>query len=764
MSVRVALVGNPNCGKTSLFNRLTGANQRVGNWSGVTVDRREGRYRHGGRDITVVDLPGVYSLDAADDDAGLDARIALEHLLGGEPELVVDVVDASNLERNLYLTAQLLELGLPVIVVLTMGDVPAARRRPVDAARLAERLGCPVVSVNARRGAGVERLRGAIAAPPGVPSGGPVYPAPVEAAVDALRTALGGRATRSDALRLLAGDAVPSGAAARTALAEQRARLEPGIGDDVDIVLADARFGFVRAIVAEVVHEAGDLSASATDRLDRVLLNRWLGIPIFLAAMYLLFMLTINVGGAFVEFFDIVAGALFVDGPAALITAAGLPDWVRVIAEGAGTGIQTVATFIPIVGTLFLFLCALEDSGYMARAAFVMDRVMRAIGLPGKAVVPLLLGFGCNVPAVLSTRTLESRRDRLTTIMMSPFMSCGARLPVYALFAVVFFPASGQNAVFALYLIGMAAAVFTGLVLKWTLLRGRPTTFVLELPAYHVPSPRSLLVHTWARLRGFVLGAGKIIVPMVVVLTVLGSIAVGGGTGPRESLLDGASRAITPALAPLGIDEDNWPATVGIVTGLFAKEALVGTLDSLYGSLSDDDRGRPAFSPRARAGAALASVGAGVRTIGERLTNPLGVSLRGGGPRRAAAAEQGVATGTFTELRRRFDGATGAFAYLLFVLLYLPCAAATGAIFRETSLGWTAFAAFWTTLLAYGASVAFFQAATAGRHPESSAAWIAAVLVVLLGTIAVLRAVGTRASRAPGPVGVAEPALEGRLP
>lgn len=761
MSVRLALIGNPNCGKTSLFNRLTGANQHVGNWSGVTVERREGRYRHGGREFTVVDLPGIYSLDAPGDDAGLDAKIALEHLLGGEPELVVNVVDGSNLERNLYLTAQLLELGLPVVVALTMCDVPAARRRPADVGELEARLGCPVVKVNARRGSGVERLRTAIdARPAGAPARGPVYPPAVELAVETLE-ARGFR--RSHALALLSGDVEPQGEADRAAVAQQRERLARAVGEDVDIVLADSRYGFVRELVAAVVHEAGELSASATDRLDRVLLNRWLGIPIFLAAMYLLFMVTINVGGAFIEFFDIAAGALFVDGPRSLLESAGMPEWLLTLVAGAGTGIQTVATFIPIVGTLFLFLCALEDSGYMARAAFVMDRVLRAIGLPGKAVVPLLLGFGCNVPAVLSTRTLESRRDRLITIMMSPFMSCGARLPVYALFAVVFFPASGQNAVFALYLIGMAAAVFTGLVLKSTLLRGEPTAFVLELPAYHVPNPRNLLTHGWERLRGFVLGAGKIIVPMVVVLTVLGSIMVGGGPDGRQSVLDGASRAITPALSPLGIEQDNWPATVGIVTGLFAKEALVGTLDSLYGSLADDGADAEPFSLGGELSAAVASIGANLGALGDKVTNPLGVSLTGKASREAAAAEQGVATGTFAELQRRFDGAAGAFAYLLFVLLYLPCAAATGAIFRETTAAWTAFAAFWTTGLAYCASIVFYQGATFARHPESSVAWIALVLVALLTTIAVLRVAGSR-PRGPSLTGRAEPLLEGRAP
>ncbi|MGE5637045.1 MAG: Fe(2+) transporter permease subunit FeoB [Nocardioidaceae bacterium] len=759
MTSTVTLIGNPNCGKSALFNRLTGVSQRVGNWAGVTVERKEGRYRHDEDDVVAVDLPGVYSLDAADEACGVDVRIALDYLLTGAPDAVVNVVDASNLERNLYLTVQLLELGLPVVVALTMRDVPAARRRPADPAELSERLGCPVVPVDPRRGRGVDRLRDAIGATlqqPGRTYPRPAYPAAVEAALQALDSPLAATADeavgarRWRALALLAGDAGPLPPHLERVVAEQRAALERSLGEDVDIVLADSRYGLARELVQAVTHEAGELSVTATDRLDSIVLNRWLGIPVFLAAMYLLFMVTIKLGGAFVDFFDILAGALFVDGLGALLSRVGAPDPVRVVlADGAGGGVQTVATFIPIVGVLFLFLSALEDSGYMARAAFVMDRLMRLIGLPGRSFVPLLLGFGCNVPAVLATRALESRRDRYLTIMMNPFMSCGARLPVYALFAAAFFPAVGQNVVFALYLIGMAAAVFTGLALRSTLLRGRPTPFVMELPPYHAPAPHSLLLHTWARLRGFALGAGRVIVAMVVVLTVLGSITTSGSfeQDGRASVLDSASRAVTPALAPLGVREENWPATVGVVTGVFAKEALVGTLDSLYSSLADGSAEEGSFSPWRDARAAVASVGSNLGALADEALDPLGVSIAERGSRQAAAEEQGVAVGTFAEITRRFDGGAGAFAYLLFVLLYAPCAAATGAIYRETSVGWTLFAVFWTTGLAYVISTIAYQGATLGRHPASSLAWIAGALVALGLALAVMRVVGSRRLR-----------------
>jgi ferrous iron transport protein B len=742
----VALIGNPNCGKTSLFNGLTGANQRVGNWPGVTVERREGRYRHAGAVVTVVDLPGIYGLDA--DGAGaLDAHVAHEYLLSGAPDTVLNVVDAANLERNLYLTAQLLELGLPVVVALTMNDVARSRRRPVDVDALAARLGCPVVPVNPRRARGIPAVRAALADPPGPGARGPVYPAAVERALTRLED--GGAGARGRALALLAADGGAGGPGLGDLVASERRDAERALGEDLDIVLADRRFGFAREVVAACTSRTGVLRPSLTDRIDRVVLNRWLGIPVFLAVMYLLFLLTIDLGGAFIDLFDILAGALFVELPAAALEAVGAPQALLVLAEGAGTGLQTVATFIPIVGALFLFLSALEDSGYLARAAFVMDRALRAIGLPGRSVVPLLLGFGCNVPAVMATRTLEGRRDRVMTVMMAPFMSCGARLPVYALFAVVFFPAAGQNLVFGLYLAGMAAAVFTALVLRATLLRGRPTPFVLELPPYHLPAPRTLLLHSWERLRGFVVGAGRIIVPMVVVLTALGSIPAGTQGGEQRTVLDQMSRAITPAFAPMGIEEQNWPATVGIVTGIFAKEALVGTLDSLYGSLADGEE--EPFSIGARADAALATVGANLAALPGKLTDPLGLSITASESRAAAAAEQGVGAGTFAEIERRFDGAAGALAFLLFVLLYMPCAAATGAVFRETGTGWTLFAVLWTTGLAFLVATIAYQGLTFARHPESSAAWILGLLAGLAAVVAALRIAGARRERR-GPV------------
>ena len=494
----ICLVGNPNCGKTTLFNALTGARQQVGNWPGVTVERKTGSYQGGGGEVAVVDLPGVYSL-AVTSVSSLDERIAREFVLSGEADLIVNILDASNLERNLYLTTQLLEMRVPMLVALNMVDVARDRRIRSDAAALAARLGCPVVPIVASRGDGVPHLRAAIDRTAGerrVPKVDLGYSAEIEQSLAELTPLLEGVAVsppadgRWLAIKLLEGD---EGALAMVPdrIREAAGRIAGQAGDradeDCDILIADSRYGFAHALIREAVRREGVVRRTVSDRVDRVVLHRLAGIPIFLAVMYLLFLFTIDFGSAFIDFFDQFAGTLLVDGTAHLLDGLGSPPWLTaLLADGVGGGVQTVATFIPIISCLYLFLSALEDSGYMARAAFVMDRLMRSVGLPGKSFIPLIVGFGCNVPAIMATRTLENRRDRIMTVMMAPFMSCGARLPVYALFAAAMFPTGGQNLVFALYLIGIAFAVMTGLVLKKTLLKGETTPFVMELPPYHL--------------------------------------------------------------------------------------------------------------------------------------------------------------------------------------------------------------------------------------------------------------------------------------
>lgn len=767
-SFRIAVAGNPNCGKTTLFNALAGMRQKVGNWPGVTVDRKEGRYDHNGCTVTVVDLPGTYSLSTTAT-SGLDESIARDYVLSGEADLVVNIVDASNLERNLYLTTQLLEMRVPMVVVLNMMDSAHDKGIAIDKARLAAGLGVPVVPIIASRGEGIGELKDVIhkaARSCTISEAGVPYPPIIRSAIDGFIEAVTDAARKNKvdphwlAVKSLAGDTK-----ALSLIDEKVKASLPGMlkeisreaGEDADILIADGRYGFANTLVRDAVTRKREVSGNWTDMIDRVVLNRALGIPVFLFIMYLMFLFTINFAGAFIDFFDQFTGTLFVDGPAALMKSLGAPAWsIAILPKGIGAGIQTVATFIPVIGFLFLFLTLLEESGYISRAAFVMDRAMRGVGLPGKSFVPMLLGFGCTVPAVMATRTLENRRDRLMTVMMSPFMSCGARLPVYALFAAAFFPTGGQNLVFILYITGILFAVFTGLVLKNTLFHGETSPFVMELPPYHLPNLKSVLLRTWDRLKQFMFKAGKVIVAVVLVLSFLNSMGTDGSFGHEDSdrsLLASIGKGLTPVVAPMGIEEDNWPATVGLFTGIFAKEAVVGTLNALYGEAAKEDSGKDekAFDFWGGISGAFATIPTKLTEALGSFADPLGLDIGDVSSQEAAAEKQEVSKGIFGAMVSRFDGQAGAFAYLLAILLYMPCVAAVAAIFREVGTKWTLFSITWTTALAYGASVTFYQASTFALHPANSAVWIAVILALFASAILVMRWSG-RGEGSPVPV------------
>ncbi len=752
-------MGNPNCGKTTLFNALTGSRQRVGNWPGVTVERKSGEYTFDATRFEVVDLPGTYSLDVVDGEISLDEIVARDFVHGQEACLIVNIVDAANLERNLYLTTQLAEMRVPLLVVVNMVDVAESKGIAVDADALARRLGCPVVPVIASEGRGIDALKRAIGEAVALRRGAQadiVYAPALEEAVAVLapRLAETAAAARTSprwlAVRLLEGDDLARGLCGPVATKES-AEVARGLGEEIDIAIADARYSLANRLTRECARVRGRVGRDLTDRIDRVVLHRVLGIPLFLAMMYLMFMFTINIGGAFIDFFDQFAGALLVDGFGALLGLLGAPEWASVLlAKGVGGGIQVVATFIPVIGFLYLFLSVLEDSGYMARAAFVMDRLMRWVGLPGKSFVPLIVGFGCNVPAIMASRTLEHRRDRLMTIAMAPFMSCGARLPVYVLFAAAFFPAGAQNVVFGLYLIGIAAAVLTGVVLKRTVLQGEATPFIMELPPYHLPTARGVLIHTWERLKTFVFRAGRVIVPMVLVLNVLNAVGTDGSFGNEDSdqsVLAAVGRSIAPAFAPMGLTPENWPAAVGIFTGVLAKEAVVGTLDATYTALAASDEGRQDEESPFDLGAAIVAAFATIpEKLGEALgawADPLQLVVGDVSDTEAAAEKAEVSVGTFGAMASRFDGAAGAFAYLLFILLYFPCTAAIAAVHQESGARWTLFVAAWTTGLGYGLATIYYQGATWVRHPGSSAGWIAAVLATFAVALIALRRAGS---------------------
>jgi len=760
----VGVVGNPNCGKTTLFNVLTGSRQHVGNWPGVTVEKKTGEYSHANQLIELVDLPGTYSLEAADDQVSLDEKVARDYVASREADLIINIVDASNIERNLYLTSQLIEMRVPMILVLNMMDAVKQRGIKIDCDFLAGQLGCPVIPITASTKDGISTLKAQInsaAITKPIPSVKINYAAALEQAIEDISPKLLGIANQHHcdlrwlAVRLLEDDTLAKQFAGKTLMpivAGLQRRVEIETDDEIDILAADARYGFVNELIQGAVCKLNEVSRHTTEKIDNIVLNRFLGIPVFLSVMYAMFMFTINIGSAFVDFFDQSAGALLVDGLGLVLAEIHLPQWLIVlITKGIGGGIQVVATFIPIIGFLFIFLSALEDSGYMARAAFVMDRFMRMIGLPGKSFVPMIVGFGCNVPAIMATRTLENQRDRILTNLMNPFMSCGARLPVYALFAAAFFPVGGQNLVFGLYLLGIAVAVITGLIMRHTMFKGESAPFIMELPAYHLPTLHGVFIRTWDRLKSFLFNAGKVIIPMVLVLNFLNALGTDGSFGQEnsnKSVLSEIGRGLTPVFKPMGIEKDNWPATVGIFTGVLAKEAVVGTLDALYSQLATSSAAvsdNAPFNLKDALLAACATVPENLSAIADNVLDPLGLNIGSVDNIASAASEQKVKTDTFAAMQHSFDGKAGAFAYLLFILLYAPCVAATAAIYRETNTGWTLFVVFWTTGIAYMTATIFYQAMTYNQHPDYSLVWISGLFIAFFLVLAGLWLTGKNA-------------------
>ncbi|WP_075182079.1 Fe(2+) transporter permease subunit FeoB [Pantoea sp. 1.19] len=684
----VGLIGNPNAGKTTLFNQLTGARQRVGNWAGVTVERKSGEFTTASQQVTLVDLPGTYSLSHGDRQTSLDEEIACRYVDSGEAALFINVVDAANLERNLWLTLQLLERNLPCIVVLNMLDVAASQQIRIDVAALSARLGCPVVPMVSTRAQGLAALREAI---------------------DAFQHR---RSPQQIAVRSL-----PAGA-------------------DTDTDEALARYQRIDQLCAAVSNSHQAQPHRATARIDRWVLNRWLGVPLFLLVMYLMFLLAINVGGALQPLFDIGSAALFIQGTQWLGATLHFPGWLTLfLAQGIGGGINTVMPLVPQIGLMYLFLSLLEDSGYMARAAFVIDRLMQALGLPGKSFVPLIVGFGCNVPAVMGTRTLESPRERLTTIMMAPFMSCGARLAIFAVFAAAFFGQGGAAVVFSLYLLGILVAVFTGLMLKATLMRGSASPFVMELPVYHLPHLKTLLLQTWQRLRGFILRAGKIIILVSLVIGALNSFSLRGEAvdNINQSALASVSQQITPLLGPMGVSDDNWQATVGLITGAMAKEVVVGTLNTLYTAeqLHQQPFDPATFSLTNALRAALSQTWQGLREIVSLsvLANPI----------EASKGDGEMATGAMGIMSSKFGSGVAAYSYLIFVLLYVPCVSVMGAIAREAHRGWMLFSIGWGLNVAWSIATLFYQIATFSQHPGRSLLWVVGIVAVNLLLLLLLR-------------------------
>ncbi|MNC15980.1 Ferrous iron transport protein B [compost metagenome] len=527
--------------------------------------------------------------------------------------------------------------------------------------------------------------------------------------------------------REYAGDAADKLDTIRAQLAEEN--------EDPALLIADARYQTIAAICDSISNSLTAEPHRLTAMMDKIILNRFLGLPVFLLVMYVMFLLAINIGGALQPIFDGGSAAIFIHGIQWIGATLHFPSWLTIfLAQGIGGGINTVLPLVPQIGMMYLFLSFLEDSGYMARAAFVMDRLMQSLGLPGKSFVPLIVGFGCNVPSVMGARTLDAPRERLMTIMMAPFMSCGARLAIFAVFAAAFFGQEGALVVFSLYILGIVMAILTGLMLKHTIMRGEATPFVMELPVYHVPHLKSLLLQTWQRLKGFVLRAGKVIVIVSIFIGALNSFSFSGKEvdNINDSALASVSRVLTPLLQPIGVHEDNWQATVGLFTGAMAKEVVVGTLNTLY---TAEDMHEEPFD--AASFSLTDELGAAAGETWQSLKDTFSLSVLAN-PIEASKGDGEMASGAMGVMSSKFGSPAAAYSYLIFVLLYIPCISVMGAVARESSRGWMMFSVLWGLNIAYSLSTLYYQTVTFSAHPKYSLVYILAVVlfnVLLIGDL-----------------------------
>lgn len=617
--ISVALAGNPNSGKTTIFNNLTGSRQHVGNYPGVTVEKKEGRFAHLGHDIEVTDLPGTYSLTAY----SIEELVARNSVVDEKPDVVVDIVDASNLERNLYLATQFMELGVPLIFAFNMSDAAAAKGYAIDIDLLSELMGVTIVETIGHKGRGMKELKDAIISvstarkgkKPTLVSYGREIEHELEVLIPVIaENMLAGSSleVRWLAVKLLENDkevlaqvSEASNAPAKVteAVQEARTRIEKHFGDAAEIIIADERYGFISGACQEAVRTTVESRHTTSDHIDSVITNRVLGIPIFLGLMYLVFKLTFALGEPLMGCVESLFGWLA--GTVASFWPAGSESALKsLLVDGIISGVGGVLVFLPNILLLFLAIAILEDSGYMARAAFIIDRLMHKIGLHGKSFIPMLIGFGCTVPAIMATRTLETRRDRLTTILVLPLISCGARLPIYALFIPAFFPEKWQAPVlWSFYLIGIVLAIVLAKLLRSTLFKGELVPFVMELPPYRMPTLRGALTHVWERGWLFLRKAGTIIVGISVVLWALTSYPK-APQNKLEGLDEGARRnaelsysiagrvghVLEPVMRPIGFD---WKTSTALIGAFAAKEVFVAQLGIVHSLGEADEESGP---------------------------------------------------------------------------------------------------------------------------------------------------------------------------
>lgn len=656
MSYTIALAGNPNCGKTTLFNELTGSKQHVGNWPGVTVDKKEGTYKKN-KEINVLDLPGTYSLSPY----SAEEIVARDYIVKEKPDAVINIVDGASIERNLYLTVQILETGIPTVIAVNMMDEVESRGDSIDCTKLSEIFGVPVVPIVARVGKGLEELMkvtGQVAKEKTQPKEIRIYEENIEEAVEEIMEYLM-EGTENDrrwtAVKLLEGDEIileslqPDQAKTVQKIVE---RLDGQCVGDAEAAIADQRYRYIVQTVGKAVKKAQKSHGeTGSSKLDKIMTNRVLALPIFALVMYLLFAATFSENFLFIPGLPSpgvwLAGIVETawDALTGLVesglTAMGASDWALGLAGSCMNGVGAVAGFLPLVLVLFLLLSFLEDSGYMARVAFVMDRIFRHFGLSGRSFIPLLMGFGCSVPALMASRTLENDKDRKITMIITPFMSCGAKLPIYMMFAVTMFADSNKTTiVFGIYMIGLLVAVLSAFLLGKLIKGSGVSNFIMELPSYRVPTLKSVLIHAWEKVKGFAVKAGTIIFGSTVLIWLLSNFNFSGMCSMEDSFLASIGNVIKVVFIPLGFAD--WRASVGVVTGWIAKENIVATFGQLFGGVSEE---------------VVEAVSAGEQSLP-------------------------AITSVFTP--------AAAWAYMAFNLLCMPCFAAVGAIKREMgSWKWT---------------------------------------------------------------------------
>ena len=609
MAINIALAGNPNCGKTTMFNALTGANQYVGNWPGVTVEKKEGKLKgkRKNEDITITDLPGIYSLSPYT----LEEVVSRDFLLNENPDVIIDLVDATNIERNLYLTTQLIETGIPVVIALNMADLIEKRGIRIDTERLSMLLNCPIIETSALKQTGLDELIDEavrVANKKTVDLPKEIFSKELETAIEDVKKVLPGSVTEDKrrwyAVKFLENDSkvtetMQLSASGKSVVETDRKKIEEAHDDDMESIVTDQRYQFIQKIVKTAVKKGKD-KLTVSDKIDRIVTNRILGIPIFIAVMFVVYYISVTTIGTFVTDWtydvfvvtiqDAVSGFLGTIGAGDLVTS--------LVVDGIIGGVGAVLGFVPQMAILFLFLSLLEDCGYMVRIAFVMDRVFRHFGLSGKSFIPLLISSGCGIPGIMASKTIEQDNDRRLTIMTATFIPCGAKLPVIALmggvmasYATGSYEAGGIIAP-AMYFMGIVAVLVSAIILKKTKpFSGKPAPFVMELPQYHIPSAKTVLLHVWERLKGFIIKAGTILFLACVVMWFLSGFGFNGGSfgmvnDSADSLLAMIGGVIAPLFAPLGFGE--WQPVAASLSGFTAKEAIVSTMGVLANVGADD--------------------------------------------------------------------------------------------------------------------------------------------------------------------------------